>query len=83
MSYPTDPLTQLQLQVARRADELAARGSAHPPLYLLCWMQAEDEILRQHRIPAPEPESPPADPGPLADPKGSFSTAGMEAAAIS
>lgn len=44
-----DPLEDLQLRVARRADELAAAvASSRTPLNLLCWLQAEEEIL--HRL---------------------------------
>ncbi|HEX2861366.1 MAG TPA: hypothetical protein VHN79_06985 [Lacunisphaera sp.] len=40
-----DPLLDLQLQVAHRADELAINYPDRTPLHLLCWLQAEKEIL--------------------------------------
>src|SRR5882757_9251960 len=44
-SLPSDPLVALQLQVARRADELAAARAVHTAFNLPCWLQAEQEIL--------------------------------------
>jgi hypothetical protein len=41
----TDFLTELQLQVARRADQLAAILSYRTSLNLPCWLQAEEEVL--------------------------------------
>lgn len=41
----TDSLIELQLQVARRADALAASIRAQGSLNLPCWLQAEEEIL--------------------------------------
>lgn len=43
-----DSLVDLQLRIARRADELAAATHGRTPLNLLCWLQAEEEIL--HRL---------------------------------
>jgi hypothetical protein len=40
-----DPLVDVQLQVARRADELAARPGMGTSLNLHCWLLAEREIL--------------------------------------
>lgn len=40
-----DPLVQLQLEVARRADELANHGTTRTSLNLHCWLQAEHEVL--------------------------------------
>jgi hypothetical protein len=53
MSFPnldtlaalSDELTQLELRIARRADELAARGFGCTRLKLSCWLQAEEELL--------------------------------------
>lgn len=41
-------LTELQLKVARRADELARAGGWGTNLNLGCWLQAELEILPEH-----------------------------------
>lgn len=41
----TDALVDLELAVARRADELAGAGLCPTPLNLHCWLQAEQEIL--------------------------------------
>jgi len=41
-----DPLTELQLRVARRADELARSATAHSSLNLRYWLQAEHEVLQ-------------------------------------
>ena len=44
--HPTpDALVDLELAVARRADELAGAGHCPTPLNLHCWLQAEQEIL--------------------------------------
>ena len=57
----SDLLFELQLRVARRADELARRQSAGTSLNLHCWLLAEAEILglaapqRGWRAHAPEP----------------------------
>lgn len=40
-----DALADLELAVARRADELAQSGLCTTPLNLHCWLQAEQEIL--------------------------------------
>lgn len=61
-----DPLTTLQLQVARRADELAASGQRRSTLNLSCWLQAEEEMLVSLRGPVSEPSSEHFRPGPLA-----------------
>ena len=47
-------LTQLQLQIARRADELARAkvGRCEEKSDLDCWLQAEREILGQVTEPA-------------------------------
>lgn len=41
-----DLLTDIQLRVARRADELARARRAHTSLDLDCWLIAETEVLR-------------------------------------
>lgn len=48
----TDSLIALQLQVARRADQLATSLADRSTLNLSCWLQAEEEILRAFRAPA-------------------------------
>ena len=40
-----EPLTELELQIARRADELAATRLERSALNLACWLEAEQEIL--------------------------------------
>lgn len=48
INYPSeaiDALTELQLRVARRADELAASQGWRTQLNLACWLQAEQEIF--------------------------------------
>ena len=40
-----EPLAELELQIARRADELAATRLDRSSLNLVCWLQAEQEIL--------------------------------------
>ncbi|HYC73140.1 MAG TPA: hypothetical protein VEB66_18155 [Opitutaceae bacterium] len=40
-----DALDDLELAVARRADQLAQTGLCPTPLNLHCWLQAEQEIL--------------------------------------
>jgi len=42
---PIDDLFQLELRVARRADELAAGGGSSRARDLLLWFQAEREVL--------------------------------------
>ena len=41
----SDPLAQLQLCVARRADELARDSKFATPLNLHCWLAAELEVI--------------------------------------
>ena len=40
-----DPLQELQLRIARRADRLAASSPLRTRLNLHCWTEAEQEIL--------------------------------------
>lgn len=40
-----ESLAELELQIARRADELAATRVDRSSLNLVCWLQAEQEIL--------------------------------------
>jgi hypothetical protein len=40
-----DPLVDIQLQIARKADELAARPGMGTSFDLHCWLLAEREIL--------------------------------------
>ena len=40
----TDPLSQLEWRVARRADEIAHARHVTAPLNLHCWLVAEREI---------------------------------------
>jgi hypothetical protein len=42
-----DELAELELKVARRADELVRAGVAISDLKLVCWLQAEQEILHR------------------------------------
>jgi hypothetical protein len=42
---PSDPLSQLQLLVARRADDLALHARFATPLNLHCWLLAESELI--------------------------------------
>lgn len=42
-----DALLDLQLRVARRADELAKAPANDAPLPLECWLQAEAEIFAE------------------------------------
>jgi hypothetical protein len=44
---PADELTQLQLRVARRADELARENKVVTPMNLHCWLMAEFEHIDQ------------------------------------
>jgi hypothetical protein len=44
-SIPADALFDLQLKVARRADELAGGGDSTPTRDVLLWFQAEREII--------------------------------------
>jgi hypothetical protein len=43
--FPSDPLSQLQLHVARRADELARGGEIPFSLSLHNWFTAESELF--------------------------------------
>ena len=54
-AHPTDALTEIELRVARRADELARERETHTPLDLDCWLLAEAEILRTLAEPAGQP----------------------------
>jgi hypothetical protein len=45
VEIPTDELSQLQLRVARRADELARDGNMGASLGLHCWLLAESELI--------------------------------------
>lgn len=49
-----DPLLELQLRVARRADELARVRFVPTDLNLHCWLQAEEEILGSDPPPCAE-----------------------------
>jgi hypothetical protein len=42
-----DPLLQLELRIARRADELARTAAVRTALNLRHWLQAEEEILHR------------------------------------
>jgi hypothetical protein len=42
---PSDALSQLQLRVARRADELVRDSKVSTPLNLHCWLMAESELI--------------------------------------
>jgi hypothetical protein len=46
-----DELAQLHLEIAKRADEIAARrgGARDPQSSLECWLQAENEVLTEPR----------------------------------
>jgi hypothetical protein len=41
----SDALSQLQLRVARRADELVRDSKVATPLNLHCWLVAESELF--------------------------------------
>jgi hypothetical protein len=43
--FPSDELSQLQLLVARRADEFARDSKIVTPLNLHCWIMAESELI--------------------------------------
>jgi hypothetical protein len=45
-----DPLLDLEMRVARRADELARANTLSTGLNLHCWLVAEAEVLRQHAM---------------------------------
>lgn len=40
-----DALTELELRVARRADELVRARAGDDPLNISCWLAAEREVL--------------------------------------
>lgn len=42
---PMDMLTDLEVKIARRADEIAATVPRMPGANLFCWLKAEHEIL--------------------------------------
>jgi hypothetical protein len=42
--FPSDMLSQLQLRIARRADELVRESKIATPLNLHCWFAAESEL---------------------------------------
>jgi hypothetical protein len=44
--FPSDALSQLQLRVARRADELARDSKITTPRNLHCWFLAESELVK-------------------------------------
>ena len=44
-SFLDDPLFQLQIRVARRADELAMQAGSGREMDLRSWQQAEREVL--------------------------------------
>ena len=44
-AVPDDPLSQLELRVAKRADELARIGGAGTGTDLAYWMRAEREVF--------------------------------------
>lgn len=46
-----DALLDLQLRVARRADELTKTPENNNPLQLECWLQAEAEIFAEFSPP--------------------------------
>jgi hypothetical protein len=48
-SIPADPLTEIELRIARRADELARECEVHTSMDLQCWLRAEAEILRSSK----------------------------------
>jgi len=48
-SFAEEELVRLQLQVARRADELSARTSPGQDKDLERWLQAEREVLAHNR----------------------------------
>jgi hypothetical protein len=45
MEVPADALSQLQLRIAQRADELARECEVVTPLNLHCWLMAEIELI--------------------------------------
>ncbi len=44
-AFPLDPFFELQLRVARRADELAHQDTSAPRAHPVCWLRAEAEIF--------------------------------------
>lgn len=55
LDHPADELTQLELQIARRADELAGAGERSPS----SWLQAEREVLARWMDERPAPSGRP------------------------
>lgn len=47
---PMDALLELQLCVARRADELSREQRITGPLNLRCWLTAEYEVIGRDRV---------------------------------
>jgi hypothetical protein len=45
--FPLDALSQLQLRVARRADQLALEIKIPTPMNLHCWLMAESELIER------------------------------------
>jgi hypothetical protein len=45
----SDALSQLQLRIARRADELARDSNVSTPMNLHCWLMAESELIGRRR----------------------------------
>jgi hypothetical protein len=45
VELPSDELSQLQLRVARRADEIVRDSAFVTPLNLHCWFMAEYELV--------------------------------------
>jgi hypothetical protein len=45
IEVPADALSQLQLRIARRADELARNSDVVTPRNSHCWFLAETELL--------------------------------------
>jgi hypothetical protein len=58
---PSDPLFELQLRVARKADALVSAEARARGLNLECWLLAEAEVLGALR-------APPATPSPVPTP---------------
>ena len=47
----TDPLSELEMRIARRADELAREHRLTTSLNLHCWLVAEAEIIGRNQGP--------------------------------
>ena len=45
-----DTLVDLETQIARRADEIAATVASRTPLNLYRWLQAEQEVLARLNV---------------------------------